>query len=51
MEVTGSWRKLHSEEIHNFLLFTKYFHGDQIKENEMHEACSTLEQIRRHAKF
>jgi hypothetical protein len=23
-EVTGGWRKLHNEELHNFLLFAKY---------------------------
>jgi hypothetical protein len=23
-EVTGGWRKLHNEELHNFVLFTKY---------------------------
>jgi hypothetical protein len=23
-EVTGGWRKLHDEELHNVLLFTRY---------------------------
>jgi hypothetical protein len=23
-DVTGDWRKLHNEELHNFLLFSKY---------------------------
>jgi hypothetical protein len=23
-EVTGGWRKLHNEELHNFVLFSKY---------------------------
>jgi hypothetical protein len=24
-EVTGGWKKLHNEEFHKFLIFTKYF--------------------------
>jgi hypothetical protein len=38
-EVTGEWRKLHNEELHN--LCTKYYSGDQIKKNEMGGACNT----------
>jgi hypothetical protein len=30
-KVTGGWRKLHTEELHNF----------QVKEDEMGRACST----------
>ena len=33
-EVTGEWRKLHSEEFTDLLL-TKYYLGDQIKKNKM----------------
>jgi hypothetical protein len=24
-EVTGEWRKLHNEELHDFILFAKYY--------------------------
>jgi hypothetical protein len=41
-EVTGRWRKLHNEELHNKLL-TKYYQGDQIKEDEVGGACSAHE--------
>jgi len=34
-DVTGAWRSLHNEE-----LLTKYDASDQIKKNEMGEACS-----------
>jgi hypothetical protein len=33
-EVAGGWRRLHNEELH-ILYFTKYYSGDQIKEEEM----------------
>jgi hypothetical protein len=36
--VTGSWKKLH-----NFVRFTKYYYGDEIKFDEMVEAYSTYE--------
>ena len=39
-EVTGEWRKLHNEELNEFLLLTQYFSGDKIEKNEMDEACS-----------
>jgi hypothetical protein len=37
-EVTGGWRKLHTEELHN--LYSSPSH-DQVKEDEMGRACST----------
>ena len=40
-EVTGEWRRLHNEELLRSVLFTKYYSGDRIKENEMGDACST----------
>jgi hypothetical protein len=39
-EVTGGWINLHGVELHNFPLFTKHYISDQIKEDEMGEACS-----------
>jgi hypothetical protein len=38
-EVTGQWRKLHSEELHD-LYSTHYCAGDKIGTNEMGAACS-----------
>jgi hypothetical protein len=38
-EVTGSWRKLHNEELHNFCS-TMYCYDDQIGEDEMSWECS-----------
>jgi hypothetical protein len=38
-EVTGEWRRLHSEELCSVLL-TKYYSGDQIKNTEMGGVCS-----------
>jgi hypothetical protein len=35
-KVTGSWRKLHNEELHYLYSFSKYYYDDQIKE----DACS-----------
>jgi hypothetical protein len=32
-EVTGGWRKLHNEELHNLFFFTIYYLDDQFKEN------------------
>ena len=29
VDITWDWRKLHSEELHDFLLFTKHFTGDE----------------------
>jgi hypothetical protein len=34
--VTGEWRKLHNEEIHNL-----YLTPDQVKANEVDGACGT----------
>jgi len=39
-EVTGDWRKLHSEELNDLYCFTQYRSGDQIEKNEMGGACS-----------
>jgi hypothetical protein len=38
--VKGGWRKLQGEEL-QFLLSTKYFQDNQIKEDEMAWACNT----------
>jgi hypothetical protein len=37
-EVTGGWRKLHNEELHNC---AKYNQNYQVKEDEMGKACNT----------
>jgi hypothetical protein len=39
-KVAGGWRKPRNEELHNFILFTKYW-DDKIKNGEMAETCST----------
>ena len=33
-DVTGDWRKLQYDELHN-LYITNYYSGDQVRENEM----------------
>jgi hypothetical protein len=38
-DVTGGWRKVHNEELHNLLLFMKYENG-HIK-SDLSRACST----------
>jgi hypothetical protein len=38
-EVTGGWRKLHNEELHGFVLFTRCCLGDESKKDEMGGAC------------
>jgi hypothetical protein len=38
-EVAGGWRRLHNKELRNSH-FTKYYSGDQIKEDEMGGKCS-----------
>jgi hypothetical protein len=38
-EVTGGWRKLHNEELHN-VPFAKINYNDHVKEDEMDRACS-----------
>ena len=40
-EVTGEWRKLHNDELHDLYFLTKYCSGDQIEKNGMGWACST----------
>jgi hypothetical protein len=37
--VTGGWRKLHNEELHN--LYSSLNKNDQVKEDEKGRACST----------
>jgi hypothetical protein len=39
-EMMGGWRKLHNEELHNFLLFAKYNYNGQVEEDELSGACS-----------
>jgi hypothetical protein len=39
-EVTGGWRKLHNEELHN-LYSSPNIISDQINEDEMGVVCST----------
>jgi len=34
-EVTGDWRKLHSEELNDLYFLNKYYSCDQIKKNNM----------------
>jgi hypothetical protein len=34
-EVTGEWRKLHSEELKDLYFFNKYFSTDKIKKNRL----------------
>ena len=40
-KVIEEWRKLHNEELNDFLLLAKYYLGDQIEKNDMGGACST----------
>jgi hypothetical protein len=40
-EVTGGWRKLHNEELHNLYSSPSIIKNDQVKENEMGKECST----------
>jgi len=39
-EVTGKWRKLHKEELNDYVLLTQCCSGDKIEKNEMGGACS-----------
>ena len=41
-KVTESWRKFHTDELHEILLVTKYFSADQIKKNKKDGACDTM---------
>jgi hypothetical protein len=40
-EVTGDWRKLNDEELHNLYSSPNIIKNDQVKEDEMAMACST----------
>jgi hypothetical protein len=40
-EVTGGWRKLHNEELHNLYSSPNIIRMFQVKEDEMGKACST----------
>jgi hypothetical protein len=39
--VAGGSGRLHDKELHKPVRFTKYYYGDQVKEDEMSGACST----------
>jgi hypothetical protein len=39
--VTGGWRKLHNEELHNLYSSPIIIRMNQVKEDEMGRACST----------
>jgi hypothetical protein len=38
-EVTGGWRKLHNEELHNLYTSPNIIRMDQVKEDEMCRTC------------
>jgi hypothetical protein len=40
-EVTGKWRELHNEELHNLYSSPKYCAGDKIEKDEMGGVCSS----------
>ena len=40
-EVIGEWRRLHYEEIYDFVFVNKHFPGNPVKKNKMGGACST----------
>jgi hypothetical protein len=40
-EVTGEWRKLRNEKLHDLYLFPKCKWNNEIEEDEMGGACST----------
>jgi hypothetical protein len=40
-EVTGEWRKLHNEELHDLNPLTHYSAGDKIEKNEVGTECSS----------
>jgi hypothetical protein len=39
-EVTGQWRKLHNEELCDFVPFAKYNDNNQVEKDEMGGPCS-----------
>jgi hypothetical protein len=39
--MTGDWKELHNEELHNMILLAKLNKNDQVKEDKMGRACST----------
>jgi hypothetical protein len=41
-EVTGEWRKLHNEELHNLFSSSDIIRAGQVKANEVGRACGTL---------
>jgi len=41
-EVTGEWRKLHSDELNNLYSSPNILSGDKIEKNEMDRACSAF---------
>jgi hypothetical protein len=40
-EVTGGWRKLHNEELHNLYSSSSIIRMIQVKEDKMGRSCST----------
>ena len=38
-EVTGEWRRLHNEEVNDFVLLIQYCAGDKMEKNEMGWTC------------
>jgi hypothetical protein len=40
-EVTGGWRGLHNEELHNLYASGNIIKGDKVKEGEMGGVCNT----------
>jgi hypothetical protein len=37
--VMGGWRKLHNEDLHNFLLFAKYNYNYKVEGDEVGGTC------------